>query len=63
MQQTEAPAKKPKLRKASLEQKLWFLDFLDEHLSIKHARLADAFKEKFGGDLLKSSTVCDWLKP
>ena len=63
MERIEASAIKPKLRRVTLEQKVWFLDYHAEHPPFKHFKLADAFKQKNGGDMLKSSTICDWLKP
>ena len=63
MSPAEPPFKKVKFKRVALEQKIWFLDLRVEHPSWTSARLAEAFKEKFGGDLLKRSTVSDWLKP
>ena len=45
------------------EQKRWLIDLRNDNPDFKHSRLAEEFKEKFGGVLLTSSTVSDWLKP
>ena len=45
------------------EQKCWLIDLRNDNPDFKHSRLAEEFKEKFGGVLLTRSTVSDWLKP
>lgn len=47
----------------TLAQKVWLYNYRDEHQHLNQAALASAFKEQFGGDLLKPSTISDWLKP
>lgn len=56
------PLKKAK-RIVTLEQKGWFLDQHRDHPGWKHGRLAFEFQKQYGGDLLKTSTISDWLKP
>ena len=50
-------------RTVSVEQKRRFLELHDAHPSWKRGRLASEFQKEYGGDLLKSSTSSDWLKP
>ena len=52
-----------KQRVYSIDQKRWLIELRENNPEFKHARLAEEFKDKYGGDQLRSSTVSDWLKP
>ena len=43
--------------------KRWLIDLRDKNPGFQHLRFAQVFRDKFGGDLLSSLTVSDWLKP
>ena len=45
------------------DQKGWLIELRENNPPFKHARLAEELKDKYGGDVLRSSTVSDWLKP
>ena len=51
------------VRVFTTNQKRWLIDLRDKNPGLKHLRLAQGFQDKFGGDLLSSLTVSDWLKP
>ena len=50
------------VRVFTTDQKLWLIDLSDKNPEFEHIRLAQKIRDKFGGDLLSSSTVSDWLK-
>ena len=62
------PVLQPALKKQRMlhvfttDQKRWLVELRENNHEFKRSRLAQGFKDDFGGDLLSRSTVSDWLK-
>ena len=55
--------KQKTVRAFTTDQKYWLIELRDNNSGLRHSKLEQDFKDKYGGDLLRCSTVSDWLKP